>query len=201
MSKIGVCNLCNRDIIKTDYSSYTIETCSDFCTFASAKEKEDFKKLKPGTWGTWPCFECGIAIEGEYSVGGICSICSEKQRFLALKIKKILEKENNTFLQKIDDYDDDYDDDYEIFTARIRELEKIIAKYNSSKEIVKLEEENKALIKELECSYKHNENINKFWKFKLERLELSNNHKAKAATIDNGHKPWVHHLSNERDSK
>ncbi len=77
------------------------------------------------------------------------------------------------------------EDDCEAYADRIDELEKEVASLR------KLKAENDVLRKEIEASYKHNETINKWWKFKLERLELSHSHNNQPTQ---GDKPWVHHI-------
>lgn len=76
------------------------------------------------------------------------------------------------------------EDDCDAYSLRIEELEKEVASLR------KLKEENQVLRKEIEASYKHNDTINKWWKFKLERLELSHSHET---TSIQGDKPWVHY--------
>lgn len=95
MAKIGTCDLCKRDIIREEYSDFTIEGCSDFCATSTPEEKESFKTLQKSEWGVWPCSECGCAIEDEYEPGGHCSKCSDKVKLRQLnKRVAVLEKEN-----------------------------------------------------------------------------------------------------------
>lgn len=129
MSKVGHCDLCNRDIVREEYSDWSMEGCSDFCAQVSLEEKEAFKNLQPGQYGVWPCAECGRPIEDEYEPNGHCSKCSDK------------------------------------VTLR-----------RSEKELQKLKEENEVLRREVTEAYRYNENINKWWRFKLERLQLSHSH-------------------------
>jgi len=83
----------------------------------------------------------------------------------------------------------DLEDDCEEYSRRIEELETKLA----SKDLKKLEDENASLRKEIQASYKHNEAINKWWKFKLERLELSHSHPSVVITTTDSDKPWVHY--------
>jgi DNA repair exonuclease SbcCD ATPase subunit len=62
------------------------------------------------------------------------------------------------------------EDNCEAYATRIEELEREVTS------LKKIKEENEVLRKEIAASYKYNDTINKWWKFKLERLELSHNH-------------------------
>lgn len=107
---------------------------------------------------------------------------SEEERNPELA-EKILTYSVEDLLEEIYDLEDDCDE----YSLRIAELEKEVASLR------KLKEENEVLRKEIAASYKHNETINKWWKFKLERLELSHSHTNQ--THDD--KPWVHYVESK----
>lgn len=79
---------------------------------------------------------------------------------------KVSEESIEDLLQEIYNLEDDC----EAYSLRIEELEKEVTSLR------KLKEENEVLRKEITASYKYNDTINKWWRFKLERLELSHNH-------------------------
>lgn len=94
MTKLGVCGVCHKDIIREEYSDYTIEGCSKFCADTTPEEKAAFVELKPGEFGVWPCSECSCAIEDEYDPNGYCSSCSSKVTIRKLNEKiSLLEKD------------------------------------------------------------------------------------------------------------
>lgn len=105
--------------------------------------------------------------------------------FEDMEREALFPEEREELLQEIYDLEDDC----EAYALRIDELEKEVASLR------KLKEENEVLRKEIAASYKHNETINKWWKFKLERLELTHNHET---TTSQGNKPWVHYDSSDK---
>lgn len=71
------------------------------------------------------------------------------------------------------------EDDCEEYSLRVDELEKQVAELKtqlSSKDLKALELENKSLKKEIKDSYEYTQTVNKWWKFRLERLEQSARH-------------------------
>lgn len=104
--KLGVCDVCKRNIIREEYSDYTIEGCSDFCATVSLDEKMALKDLQEGDYAVWPCSECGCAIEDEYVPGGHCSTCSpkiklrEKEKQIAILQKELEFAKNEAVLWK-----------------------------------------------------------------------------------------------------
>lgn len=104
--KLGVCDVCKKDIIREQYSDYTIEGCSDFCETTSLEEKKALKDLQEGDYGLWPCSECGCAIQDEYVPGGHCSKCvttvklKEQEKKIATLQKELGIAKNEAVLWK-----------------------------------------------------------------------------------------------------
>lgn len=71
------------------------------------------------------------------------------------------------------------EDDCEEYSLRVAELEKQVADLKaqlSSKDLKMLELENTTLKKEIKAAYEYTQTVNKWWKFRLERLEQSARH-------------------------
>lgn len=61
-------------------ASQKVPKSSGFCLEASKQELIDFKNLKAGEYGVYPCIECGTAIEGIFGDEDVCSVCAPKRR-------------------------------------------------------------------------------------------------------------------------
>lgn len=83
---VGKCKVCKLDIVKHSFSDIdSYNYCSDFCDYTSDKEKIDFLGAAPGDFIIYPCADCGVAIEDEWTPDSCCSKCSESRKIATQK--------------------------------------------------------------------------------------------------------------------
>lgn len=103
------CPVCGLEFKYLD-SDY--KYCSEYCDSALTDEEIDWRELKIGDYGLFPCSLCGCVIEGELDEERFCSPCYKKVRFenrtlLLKRCLALLSEETNTFEQLVSDIEKD----------------------------------------------------------------------------------------------
>lgn len=94
-----ICSICKFPCYREEHDGgeFVSEGCSEFCATQDDAVLLQFGQLKAGSWGVWPCAECGCAVEDEYEPGSICSRCVTPR---AARVRGELLKEAAPFLPR-----------------------------------------------------------------------------------------------------
>ena len=89
-----ICSCCKFEVKTYEEPNNRRSTfCSEFCEQTTQVEKKAFLALQEGSYGVFPCSDCGGILEGDYSgpKKGWCYQCAQKRQLMQQVLKAVIQ--------------------------------------------------------------------------------------------------------------